>query len=232
MSAFPAPSTLLVGTAASRPDTSLPAGFALFEESSEEPEPKTTTATMPATSAAPAATGHRYLPAPRFGSCGGAGGPCVPEGGGADGCWVPEAGGWDGGADACGGPEAGAGAGGPAEPCSDAGAPRTCVGSAMISSGPLEATVHSGPGLAASLRSAWDFPSCSATALSTAAARSEALWYRASGSFAVARATTWSKAFTRSGRFKLGGGGGSVTCAHNLATSLSLGKATLPVSIS
>ena len=39
--------------------------------------------------------------------------------------------------------------------------------------------------------------------------------------------------WTRSGRrLRLGAGGGSVTCAHSLAMSLSLGKATLPVSIS
>src|SRR4051812_42155786 len=80
ISAFPAPVTWLVGTAPSLAGHASPTGLIevlLFED----PEPKTTTATTPATTRRPAASGQRYLLDRLEAPAGGGGG------GGAEACW-------------------------------------------------------------------------------------------------------------------------------------------------
>src|SRR3954447_20083142 len=144
-SAFPEPSTRLVGTGGSLPDTSVPDAFLPEEPLSEEPPPRATTATMPATRARPAATGHSrpmpFLPsegcegrpggppcAAAGGCAGGAGGGAEGAGGcaeGAGGC-AEGAGGWAGGGGGlCGDPNPspvplGGWGGGLPEPCAGA----------------------------------------------------------------------------------------------------------------
>src|SRR4051794_20866667 len=104
MEALPVPVTWFVGTGFNGPAVA-PAAAPLDDFLSEEPEPRAITATMPATSARPAAMGHRRPIPRRFSeaACGGG-----PGGGWAGGGW---AGGGGGGGGAGGGGGGGGGGG-------------------------------------------------------------------------------------------------------------------------
>src|SRR3954451_14100098 len=105
MEALPVPVTWLVGTGLSGPAMA-PAAVPLDDLLSEEPEPRAITATIPATSARPAATGHRRPIPRRFSEAACGGGPGGAWAGGAAGgcaaagCCGAEGAGW--GAEAAG----------------------------------------------------------------------------------------------------------------------------------